>query len=92
MGGAAGASRRLPGNVVLLGLACVATLALAFVASFVEPIWQARYGIVVVGGALVVLAIVAARTRVGHLYNGWISDGGPVRRTSVERVQSVAGA
>jgi len=32
----------------------------------------------------------AVRTRVGHLYNGWISDGGPVARSSVEQVQRVS--
>jgi membrane protein len=31
----------------------------------------------------------ALRTRVGHLYNGWISDGGEVARPSVEQVQRV---
>jgi mannosyltransferase len=62
---AAWSSRRLPANAVLLGLACVATLGLAFVVSLVEPIWQARYGIVVLGAFLVVGAIVAARTRLG---------------------------
>jgi mannosyltransferase len=58
-------TRRLPANVILLGLACGATLFLAFAVSYVEPIWQARYGIVVVGAVLLVVAIVAARTRVG---------------------------
>lgn len=32
----------------------------------------------------------AMRTRVGHLYNGWISDGGEVARPSVAQVQTVA--
>jgi mannosyltransferase len=58
-------SKRLSANVLLLGGACAATLAFAFVASYVEPIWQARYGIVVVGAALVIAAIIAGRTRVG---------------------------
>ena len=31
----------------------------------------------------------AMRTRVGHLYNGWISDSGEVSRPSIERVQRV---
>ena len=29
----------------------------------------------------------AVRTRVGHLYNGWISDGGAVAKSSTERIQ-----
>jgi hypothetical protein len=62
---AALASKRLPTNALLVGLACAATLGLAYVASYIEPIWQARYGIVVVGAVLLVIAIVAARTRVG---------------------------
>jgi membrane protein len=32
----------------------------------------------------------AVRTRVGHLYNGWISDGGAVATPSVARVQRTA--
>jgi mannosyltransferase len=64
-GVAALAAGRLPTNTVLLGAACAATPALAFIVSFIDPIWQARYGIVVVGAGLVVIAIVAARTRVG---------------------------
>jgi mannosyltransferase len=63
--GAALLSKRLPANVLLLAVACAATLGLAFVASFVEPIWQARYGIVVVGGFLLIASIVAARTAIG---------------------------
>ena len=31
----------------------------------------------------------AMRTRVGHLYNGWISDGGEVAKPSVEQVHRV---
>jgi hypothetical protein len=62
---AAALGRRLPADAVLLGSACAVTLAIAFVVSYVEPIWQARYGIVVVGAVLVVLAILSARTRTG---------------------------
>jgi uncharacterized membrane protein len=57
--------RKLTVELVLAAAACVATLALAFVYSYVTPIWQERYGIVAVAAGLVVGAVVASRTRVG---------------------------
>ena len=32
----------------------------------------------------------AVRTRAGHLFNGWISDGGEVAKSSVDQVQRVS--
>lgn len=50
---------------LLVAISCAGTIALAFLASYIDPIWQARYGIVVVGAALMVVAIVMSRTTVG---------------------------
>jgi hypothetical protein len=58
-------AKRLAIELVVAAVACVATLAAAFVYSYVTPVWQARYGLVVVGAALLVAGVVASRTRAG---------------------------
>jgi hypothetical protein len=63
--GAAVLAHKLPIDPLLVAAACALTLAMAFVLSYIEPIWQARYGVVVLGALLLVVAMIAAITRVG---------------------------
>ena len=63
--GAALLVRKLPIDPVLVAAASGLTLAMAFLVSYIEPIWQARYGIVVLGVLLLVAGMIGAVTRVG---------------------------